>query len=222
MKSSARLLPLWDLPTRIFHWAIVICLPLSWWSADNDNYELHQWLGYTVIVLVVGRVVWGFVGSRHSRFADFLVGPRRVIAYLRGSEAAGAGHNPLGGWSVLVLLALLLSQAVSGLFNSDDVLFSGPLYYAANREWRDIMGLVHELAFDALLVFVGLHILAVLYHQFWRKEHLLQAMISGSAPGRGGREAPVPLWRALLIAALAVLSLWGILQLAPPPPSMMW
>lgn len=222
MNSATTSFLLWDVPTRIFHWAIVICLPLSWWSAENENYELHQWLGYTVIVLVVSRIVWGFVGSRHSRFADFLVGPRWVIAYLRGSEAAGAGHNPLGGWSVMVLLALLLLQATSGLFNSDDVLFSGPLYYAANREWRDIMGLVHELAFDALLVFVALHILAVLYHQYWRKEKLLQAMVSGSASGRSGRAPPVPLWRALLIALLAAFALWGILQLAPPPPSMMW
>jgi len=222
MNASTASFLLWDLPTRIFHWAIVICLPLSWWSAENENYELHQWLGYTVIVLVVSRVLWGFAGSRHSRFADFMVGPRRVVAYLRGLEAAGAGHNPLGGWSVLVLLALLLLQAISGLFNSDDVLFSGPLYYAANSEWRDIMGLVHEVAFDALLAFVGLHILAVVYHQYWRKEPLLQAMMRGSAPGRSGREAPVPLWRALLIASLAAFALWGILQWAPPPPSLMW
>lgn len=222
MKPSTASFLLWDLPTRIFHWAIVICLPLSWWSAENDNYELHQWLGYTVIVLVVSRVFWGFAGSRHSRFADFLVGPRRVAAYLRGLEAAGAGHNPLGGWSVLVLLALLLLQAISGLFNSDDVLFTGPLYYAVNSEWRDVMGLVHELAFDVLLAFVGLHILAVVYHQYWCKEPLLQAMLRGKAPGRSGREAPAPAWRALLIALLAALALWGILQLAPPPPSLMW
>lgn len=222
MTTPGKLTPVWDIATRIFHWAIVICLPLSWWSAEYENYELHQWLGYTVIVLVVSRIVWGFVGSRHSRFSDFLLGPGRITAYVRGREAAGAGHNPLGGWSVLVLLALLLCQAISGLFNSDDVLFSGPLYYAANGEWRDIMGVIHEVAFDALVVFVGLHILAVLYHQFWRKERLLQAMIRGSAPGRGGRDAPAPVWRALFIAILAAFALWGILQLAPAPPSMMW
>lgn len=222
MTSSTKSFVLWDIPTRIFHWAIVICLPLSWWSAENENYELHKWLGYTVIVLVLSRVVWGFFGSRHSRFADFLVGPRRIIGYLKGREAAGAGHNPLGGWSVLVLLCLLLLQAISGLFNSDDVFFSGPLYYAANSEWRDIMGLVHELAFDALLVFVGLHVIAVLYHQYGRKERLLQAMMRGSAPGRSGRVAPVPAWRALVIALIAAFALWGILQLAPAPPSLMW
>ncbi len=222
MAAPGKRYPLWDIPTRFFHWAIVLCLPLSWWSAEWENYDLHQWLGYTVIVLVISRICWGFLGSVHSRFADFLVAPARVVAYLRGREARGVGHNPLGGWSVLVLLLLLLTQAISGLFNSDDVFFTGPLYYAANGEWRDIMGLVHEMTFNALLAFVALHILAVLYHQLWRKQRLLQPMIRGSAPGRSGREAPVPIWRALLIALLAAFALWGVLQLAPSPPALMW
>ncbi len=81
--------PLWDIPTRLFHWLIVVCIPLSWWSAENENYELHEWLGYTVIVLVVSRVAWGFFGSRHSRFGDFLVGPRAdtgLPAWWRGRQ----------------------------------------------------------------------------------------------------------------------------------------
>ena len=93
-------------------------------AAETENYEAHQWIGCLVIVLVFSRIVWGFVGSRHSRFADFVVGPSKVMTYLRGQGAASRGHNPLGGWSVLALLLLLLLQAVSGLFNSDDVFFS--------------------------------------------------------------------------------------------------
>ena len=214
--------PLWDIPTRLFHWLIVACLPLSWWSAESGNFELHQWLGYSVIVLVVSRVVWGIVGSPHSRFVDFLVGPRRVVAYLRGEQARSAGHNPLGGWSVVALLLLLLLQAVSGMFNSDDVLFNGPLYHAADVELRDALGLVHEVAFYVLLTLVGLHILAVIYHQFRRHEKLLQAMVRGSASGREGRVAPVSAWRVLPVVLLVALALWGLLQLAPPPPPMMW
>ncbi|MEE4145277.1 MAG: cytochrome b/b6 domain-containing protein [Halieaceae bacterium] len=214
--------PLWDIPTRLCHWLIVVCLPLSWWSAETENYELHEWLGYTVIVLVVSRVAWGFVGSRHSRFGDFLVGPRAIMAYLRGGGAASAGHNPLGGWSVIALLSLLLLQAVSGLFNSDDVFFTGPLYHGASVTVRDFMGGVHELAFDLLLALVALHILAVLYHQYVRKEPLVQAMVRGSASGRRGDAAPVPAWRALLLVLLTGLALWGLLQLAPPPPALMW
>lgn len=212
----------WDIPTRVFHWLLVVCLPLAWWSAENGNYTIHQWTGYTVIVLLLGRIAWGFVGSFHSRFADFLVGPRKVLAYLRGHDVGSIGHNPLGGWSVLALLLLLLSQAISGLFNSDDVMFTGPLYYAANTEFRDAMGLVHEVAFNGVLALVSLHILAVLYHQLLRREPLVQAMLSGRSVDKSGVKAPVPLRRALLVWALVALALWGVLALAPEPPPMMW
>lgn len=214
--------PLWDVPTRLGHWLIVLCLPLSWWSAETQNYELHQWLGYTVIVVVVSRLVWGLVGSVHSRFADFLVGPREILAYLRGADPGSAGHNPLGGWSVMALLLLLLLQALSGLFNSDDIFFDGPLYHWGSGWLRDAMGQVHDIAFWVLLGLVGLHILAVLYHQFWRKEPLLQAMVRGKASGRTGRGDPVSPWRALFIVALTALALWGLLQLAPSPPPVLW
>ena len=214
--------PLWDIPTRLFHWLIVACLALAWWSAETENHELHQWVGYTVIVLVVSRIIWGFVGSRHSRFSDFMVGPGRVIAYLQGQGAASAGHNPLGGWSVLALLLLLFLQAGSGLFNSDDVFFSGPLYYGASGAFRDAMGQVHDLAFNVLLALVALHILAVLYYQRGRKQPLVQAMLRGKAAGKEGLAAPVSAWWALLTVALVALALWGLLTLAPAPAPLMW
>ena len=219
---SASSYPLWDMATRCFHWIIACCIPLAWWSAETENYDLHQWVGYTVIVLVISRVLWGFVGSPHSRFADFLVGPGRVLAYLRGQGASSAGHNPLGGWSVLALLSLLLAQAVSGLFNSDDVLFSGPLYYAASTEFRDVMGVVHEVTFNVLLALVVLHIAAVLVHQLRFGEKLLQAMVLGRAEGRVGRGAPAPLWLALIILLLVSLALWWGLEQAPQPAPMAW
>jgi len=214
--------PLWDLPTRVFHWLLVICLPLSWWSAESQRYTMHQWLGYTLLVLVCSRIIWGFIGSAHSRFADFLVGPGRLLAYLRGRGYASAGHNPLGGWSVVALLSVLLLQGISGLFNSDDILFTGPLYYAAGVPFRDAMGVLHEVAFDGLLVLVSLHILAVLYHQYRHKETLVQAMVHGAGRGRAGTVPPVTPWRALPVLALTAAALWGILQAAPGPPPVMW
>jgi cytochrome b len=209
--------PLWDIPTRVFHWLVVCLLPLSWWSAEEGYYNVHQWSGYAVLVLVASRVIWGFAGSRHSRFVDFLVGPRAVLDYLRRRGAGSVGHNPLGGWSVAVLLALLLAQAISGLFNSDDVMFSGPLYYWAGNDLRAIMGVMHEVAFNALLALVALHIAAVCYHQWRHKEKLLQAMLRGSAAGREGRFAPVAWWRAALIAVAISLALWWLLEQAPQP-----
>jgi cytochrome b len=214
--------PLWDLPTRVFHWLIVCCVPLAWWSAEQEYYDVHQWTGYTVLVLVVTRVAWGFIGSRHSRFADFLVGPRSALAYLRGRGARGKGHNPLGGWSVLLLLSLLLAQAISGLFNSDDVLFSGPFYFWADGSFRDAMGVVHDVAFNVLLAMMALHILAVCYYQLRQKEKLVQAMVRGSAVGREGNEAPVGWWRALLVAALLALMLWWAIEQAPQPVLLGW
>lgn len=214
--------PLWDLPTRVFHWSVVCLLPAAWLTAEMGNLEAHQWVGCTVLVLVAVRVLWGFVGSRHSRFADFLAGPRRVLAYLRGAESASAGHNPLGGWSVIVMLSLLALQAVSGLFNSEDALFQGPLYYAAEPAFRDAMGVVHEVAFNVLLGVIALHIGAVLYHQLRLKERLVQAMLRGSAPGRTGRAAPAPVWLALVLALLAALLLWWGLEQAPQPDPGRW
>ena len=105
-------------------------------------------------VIISTRIIWGFIGSRHSRFTDFVAGPARVAAYLQGRGSSSAGHNPLGGWSVLLLLSLLLVQAISGLFNSDGVLFSCPLYYGASSGFRNAMGVVHDLVFNGLLALI--------------------------------------------------------------------
>ena len=209
--------PLWDIPTRVFHWMLVAALALAWWSAEQERYDIHEWTGYTLLVLVVSRIVWGFVGSVHSRFTDFVAGPGSILAYLRGQGSPTPGHNPLGGWSVLALLTLLLLQAVSGLFNSDDILFSGPLYYAASGELRDTMGLVHDVAFNILLGLVALHVLVVLYHQLIRRDGMIRAMLVGSAPGRVGKAAPVAAYKALLLVALLALLLWLGLEQAPQP-----
>ena len=212
--------PLWDLPTRLFHWLIVLCVCFSWWSGEQGEFDRHAWSGYTVIVLLVFRIVWGFVGSKHSRFGDFVAGPAVVLAYVRGRHGGGAGHSPLAGWSVLVLLMLLLVQAVSGLFNSDDLMFQGPFHYAASGEFRDTMGVVHEFVFYVLCGFIALHLLAVIYYQLLKKVPLVQAMIRGRAAGREGERAPAPLWLALIIVLLCATVLWGAVSLAPQPQPM--
>jgi cytochrome b len=211
---------LWDLPVRFFHWSLVVLLPLAWWTGEEGNFDWHSWVGYSLLVLVVTRIVWGLVGSRHARFSDFLKGPGAIRGYFNGEPATTPGHNPLGGWSVVALLSVLLLQAVSGLFNSDDVLYNGPLYYAASTDFRDTMGVIHELAFDALVVLLVLHLLAVAYYQFRRRQPLVQAMLRGQAEGKAGREAPRPWWLAVLIAGLLALLLWWGLSLAPEPPRM--
>jgi len=212
--------PLWDWPTRLFHWSLVVLLPLAWWTAEEGQMDRHQWVGYTVIVLVLFRIVWGFVGSYHSRFRDFLRGPVTVLGYVRGRIAAGPGHNPLGAWSVVVLLSLLLVQAGSGLFNSDRILFDGPFYHAVDSDVRGFLGEVHEWAFNALLGMVALHLLAIAWHQFGRREKLIQAMVKGRAEGKSGQRAPAPWWLAPLVLVAVTALCWWVLQQAPPPPRM--
>lgn len=119
----------------------------------------------------------------------------------------------------MLLLLLILLQAISGLFNTDDVLFSGPLYYAASGEFRDAMGQLHDIAFNLLLGLVALHISVVAYHQFKLNENLIQAMVKGRAPGKEGRVAPLSIWRAVAIAALVAAGLWFGLSQAPQPVS---
>ena len=208
---------LWDLPTRVFHWTVVFGVCLAWWSAENEHYDIHEWTGYALLVLLVSRIAWGFLGSVHSRFSDFLAGPKTIIAYLRDGVSPTPGHNPLGGWSVVALLTLLLLQAISGLFNSDDILFSGPLYYAAEAQVRDYMGLIHDWAFDILLALVALHIVSVCYYQFGKKQTLIQPMLFGRAQGREGASAPAATWKALVIVLLLAGLLWLGLEQAPQP-----
>ena len=213
--ASAHLV--WDLATRLFHWSLVVCFALAWWSAKFERYDIHEVTGQVMIVLLVTRFVWGFLGSVHSRFSDFVVGPGSVLAYLRGQPSPTPGHNPLGGWSVLALLCLLLLQAISGLFNSDDIMFSGPLYYAAEPQLRDLMGVVHQWTFDILLVLIALHILTIMYYQFRLKKQLIQPMLVGSATDREGHKAPVSALKAVLVAIVIALLLWQGLELAPQP-----
>lgn len=213
--------PVWDLPTRLFHWLIALGVGLSWWSGELGEFSYHAWLGYMLIVLLSWRIIWGFVGSQHSRFSDFLHGPRAVWAYLRGAPYSPPGHNPAGGWSVAILLLLLLAQSFSGLFNSDDLLFDGPFYFAASVGFRDFMGVVHEYAFYLLQGFVVLHILAVAYYQWIRRMPIVQTMIWGRARDRVGRSAPAPMWWALVIVMFAVAALWWAISQAPKP-QLMW
>ena len=206
--------PVWDLPTRLFHWLLVIAVFLSWLSHELDWIDVHLWAGYSVLVLVAFRITWGFIGSVHSRFADFVRGPVAVLAYWRGRTEQGPGHNPAGGWSILALLLLLLVQALTGLFNSDGLMFDGPLYHALDSDWTDRLGAVHEELFWVLCGFITLHVLAVLVYQFGKRENLLGPMLHG---GSGGRAAPAPLWRALLVLALCSSALALAVYLAPEP-----
>jgi len=211
----------WDLPTRLFHWSLVVLILLQYASGEFDllPMEWHYWLGYATLALIVFRVLWGFLGSTTSRFAEFVRGPGAVARYasasMRGREQTSVGHNPLGGWSVLLMLACIAVQSISGLFASDDLTESGLLASRVSDETVKWMTRVHNVNRYVLLMLIVLHVSAVLLHWAIRHENLVAPMLHG----RKQIESADPMrlastWRALallLLSAVAVgmLIVWG-------------
>ena len=106
---------IWDLPTRLFHWAIVLLIPALWWTHQIDRLDLHLILGEIMLGLILFRIFWGVFGSSTARFLGFIKGPVGIYRYLKGTTFAAPGHNPLGGWSVMVMLILIATEVGLGL-----------------------------------------------------------------------------------------------------------
>ena len=208
--------PVWDLPTRLFHWLLVFCVAGAWATHELGWMQWHARVGYVVLGLILFRLGWGVFGSVHSRFSDFVRGPAAVKAYFDGKGDSCPSHNPAGGWSVLALLGLVLLQAATGLFNADDEYFSGPFNPLVSDEVADTLGGLHETLFNVLLAFIALHVLAVIWY-VRRGDHILRAMISGRHAHKSGVRPPVGLWRAVLWAAISAGAVWWLLALAPEP-----
>lgn len=209
--------PVWDAFIRLAHWYLPVAVGVMWWSGEQGRMDIHQWVGLSLLCVVVARVIWGLIGSQAARFAYFVVPPSVAWQYLRrGGQYAG--HNPLGGWSVIAMLLLLLLQGVSGLFSRDDVLFEGPFsYWAGERsgavtEW-------HLINWQVLQALIAVHLVAVAWYQWRKRQPLIQAMWRGKAGYKMSSTPPQPLWMALLILVMAGASLWGLIALAPQAPS---
>lgn len=145
----SRRIVLWDLPTRLFHWALVVAVPTAWWTSSRAV-EWHGRIGYVVLALLAFRFAWGFVGSRTARFSAFVRDPRAAFDHLRSLMAPGpparhAGHNPLGGYAVLALLGSLCVQAGTGLFLYDDELFWAPLNDRVGEGAAELLRRIHAL-----------------------------------------------------------------------------
>ena len=177
--------PVWDLPLRLTHWALVVTVAGAWAThyAGTRWFEWHERLGYASLVLVTFRIAWGFVGTRHARFASFLRGPGAVVAYLRRRDGVEpAGHNPLGGLSVIAMLVLLLFQAVTGLFANDEIANAGPFYGWISQQTSNRITALHKANSELLLVLLGLHLAAIAWYGLVRRQPLVQAMLTGRKP----------------------------------------
>lgn len=206
----------WDLPVRVTHWALVLAVAGCWAThyAGIEWFEWHRRFGYAVLVLAVFRVAWGFVGSRHARFASFVRGPRAMVAYLRAGGRATVGHNPFGALSVLALLALLLLQAATGLFANDEIISMGPFYGWIAPGLSNRITTLHRASSDWLLVLIGLHVVAVAFHVRVRRQPLVRAMISGRKPAADVPAAEAITGSRVPLAVMIVLALAIVLGLA--------
>ena len=204
---TAATVRIWDLPVRLFHWSLVLLVPALWWTAENDRMDLHILLGEIMLGLILFRLLWGLLGGSTARFSGFVRGPRAILRYLRGRGSV-FGHNPIGGWSVVLMLLALSVQTGLGLFASDeDGIHYGPL----SRHMPDLDS-AHELAerhesfFWVIVGLIALHVLAILYYLVVKRDNLVAPMVTGRGPAGETGEAlvPAPLWRFLLSAGLAI------------------
>lgn len=178
MKTTLRV---WDLPTRAFHWLLVVCIAgaVVCVNIGGNAMQWHAYFGYSALTLITFRLLWGIVGSLHSRFTSFIPSPSRLIAYLKGEVGGGIGHNPLGSLSVLALLAVVGIQAITGLFTDDDIAFQGPLAKYVSGSTVSLLSSIHALNSNILFGLIGLHVLAIGYYQFIKRERIVMPMIHG-------------------------------------------
>lgn len=175
---------LWDGPTRLIHWALVVLVAVSWWTHEIGRMDWHRWSGYAVLALLVFRIFWGFAGGSTARFSSFLKGPAAVGGYartlFRPGTAALPGHNPLGGWSVAAMLLALVTQVALGLFAVDvDGIESGPLSQYVSFDLGRRFAEWHEISFNILLALIALHIVAVVFYLVVKRDNLIGAMVTG-------------------------------------------
>lgn len=212
--DNATAIRVWDWPVRLTHWLFVVCIAVSWWSAEEHQMEWHLYSGYTLLGLLIFRIYWGFAGSSSARFAQFVRSPAKVIAHLREPREPhrDAGHNPLGGWSVIAMLLLMLAQVLIGLFVSDvDGLESGPLSHLVSFSTSRTLAGIHDIVFNVILALAGLHIAAILFYLLVKRDNLIVAMLSGHRRGvRMNAMRPVPAWRIVPGIVLATGVVWWV------------
>jgi len=217
----------WDLPTRLFHWALTVLVLLAFLTAEADwpKFEnvpamtIHKACGFGVLVLVVFRVVWGVIGSSTARFTQFVRGPGAVIAYLRRlfrqPATFIAGHNPAGALMIVVMLAALLAQATTGLFAKDDDDFfgiaEGPLHSSVSASLGETLTTIHGINHAVVELLILVHILANLYYWLVRREDLIAAMFTGRRRVPDGTQASDATFKSGWIAAAVLLAVGALL-----------
>ncbi len=208
------LLRVWDLPTRLFHWLIVFLLAVSFVTADMGGNAMtwHMRAGYAILGLLLFRIAWGIFGGETARFSSFVRGPSAVVQYardlLKKDSASHLGHNPLGGWSIIAMMAALLVQAGTGLFASDDIFIEGPLYPWVSKATSDLLTRIHRFNPWVIVALVTIHVLAVFFYLVYKRENLIGPMITGRKRWTAGHAEPPA---GSLTTAAVIAGIVGIL-----------
>lgn len=213
----------WDLPTRLFHWTLVLFVLFAWISSEyfeelsDPRLQWHRWTGYGILTLLLWRVLWGIWGPPFCQFRNFIKGPKKIFAYtkdlLGGSSRNYLGHNPLGAVMILMMLLCLSIIAILGLFSvEENDLASGPLADLISEEGNKLATKFHRVLFNSLLIgLLILHIFANILYGFIRKDPLLKAMITGNKPKENYKDQAFIIhhrdfrYRAILFLAASLL-----------------
>lgn len=191
----------WDLPTRVFHWLLAGSFLGAFVTAESERYrDIHVALGYTVLGLVVFRLLWGVVGTRYARFSSFPIAPRRVLEYLKSLLAFApqhhVGHNPAGSLAIYAILGLAALAAATG-------------YAAYNEIGGEWLAELHEGAANAMLGLVVVHIGAVIVSSLIHRENLVAAMLNGHKKGRAGDGIRRKHWFVAAVVLVATVGFWA-------------
>jgi len=209
----------WDLPTRLFHWLIVIFVVISFTTGmlGGNWMSYHLKSGYIILTLLLFRLIWGFWGGRYSRFVSFVQGPIVVIRYaktlFRKDTPKLLGHNPMGGWSVMAMLAALLVQTGTGLFANDDIATQGPLYGWVSKATSDWLTGIHIFNKGVILFLLSLHLSAVLFYLLFKHDNLIVPMVTGLRPWSEDAPSSIyKIWQAVLTAALSIMVAYWVVH----------
>jgi len=227
MTSMGQRIRVWDLPTRLFHWSLVVLIVAAIVTGKSGGNAIvwHGRIGLAIVGLVVFRVAWGLVGTTYARFSSFLPTPSAILAYLQG-RWSGHGHNPLGALSVLGFLALISVQASSGLFSNDDIAFQGPLANLIDKAMSDTLTMFHRITINGLIALIALHLGAIAFYVHIKKKDLINPMIRGwkaiedgndIKPSQASRVRVKALALSVTVALASVYAASGAWISAPSP-----
>jgi cytochrome b len=212
----------WDGPTRLFHWALVVLIALAYVTRKvNPDLVWHMRIGYAILILITFRLLWGFVGSSTSRFSAFAYAPWTALRYgldfLLRRPRHFLGHNPLGGTVVFVMLGLIAAQGILGLFSYDDhdAIDGGPLAGRVAESTIALLTKWHIWLFDIILIVIAAHVFASFAYAVWKREDIVRPMVTGRKRRADFEDQPEarvasPLLAVLCLILAAAIVLGGI------------